>query len=287
MDIGVGLPNAIAGTTGAQVLEWGRRAEACGFSAVATIGAVSFPSHEELTVLAAVAAVTERVRLMTNVMIAPARSTAELAKQAATVDQLSAGRLTLGMGVGWRAADFQLTGRSFGGRGKAFDQQLADLGRAWAGEALTDDARASSPRPVNGAVPLVIGGHSQAAVRRVVQHGAGWTAGGMPPDAIAPFVEKVRSAWRDAGREGTPRIVALAYFSLGDVEEESRAKMVEYYAPMGEETANAIASGVLRTPEAIRAAVDAYRAAGVDELMLDASISDPGQVDLLADVVLG
>src|SRR5918996_3964157 len=118
MKISIGIPNSVRGTTGAQVLEWARRAEAAGFSSLATIGRVAYPSYEELTVLAAAGAVTERIRFLTNVLIAPARSTAELAKQAATVQQITGGRLNLGIGIGWRESDYILTGRDFHRRGR-------------------------------------------------------------------------------------------------------------------------------------------------------------------------
>ncbi len=287
MDVGVGLPNAIVGTTGAQILEWAKRADHAGFSSLASIGAVSYPSLEELTVFAAAAAVTERARLFSNVLIGPARSTAELAKQAATVDQLSNGRLTLGLGVGWRRPDYDLTGRDFDNRGSLFDQQLTDLKAAWSGETLSPDSRPVSPTPVQNPIPILVGGTGPAAIRRTVEHAAGWTAGGMPPDAVGQFAETVRSAWRDAGRDGAPRIVALTYFSLGDVEEESREKLRHYYEPMGTETASMIAGSALRSADMIRGAMAAYVDAGVDELILDASVSDPGQVDQLAEVVFG
>ena len=70
MEIGIGIPNSVRGTTGAQLLEWARRAEAAGFSSLASIGAVSYPSYEELTVFAAASAVTERIRFLPNVLIA-------------------------------------------------------------------------------------------------------------------------------------------------------------------------------------------------------------------------
>lgn len=202
MEIGVGLPNAIQGTAGSQLLDWATRAERAGFSSVASIGAVSYPSHEELTVFAAVAAVTERVRLMSNVLIAPCRSTAELAKQAATVDLLSNGRLTLGLGVGWRKADFVLTGRDFDDRGAAFDRQLHDLKAAWAGEALEPETRPVCPPPVQNPIPILVGGTTSAAVGRTVEHASGWTAGGMPPDAVGEFAAKVRRCEAPGRRPG-------------------------------------------------------------------------------------
>ena len=286
MDIGIGIPNTIPGATGSQLLDWARRAEAAGFSSLSSIGGVSYPGYEELTLFAAAGAVTERIRFLSNVLIAPARSTAELAKQATTVDQLTGGRLTLGLGVGWRATDYQLTGRDFSRRGEHFDEQLRGLQRAWAGEPLAEGTRPVGPLPVQQpGVPLVIGGVAEASVRRVVEFGEGWTAGGLPPDMVGDMVEKVQAAWTEGGREGRPRIVALAYFSLGDNEEESRAALLDYYEPMGSETAEMIAGSALRSPDAISGALGAYAEVGVDELILDPTIPDPQQVDLLAEVV--
>lgn len=287
MDVGIGLPNTIVGTTGVQLLEWARRAEQGGFSTLASIGALSYPGYEELTAFAGAAAVTERIRLLSNVLIAPVRSSAELAKQAATVDQISGGRLTLGLGVGWRASDFALSGRDYSTRGDRFDRQLEELKRSWAGESLHDEARPSSPAPVQNPIPIVVGGTTQAAVRRVVRHAIGWTAGGGPPDQVAGFAKTVRDAWTEAGREGSPHIVALTYFSVGDVLEQSRGYLLDYYAPMGDEIATMIADNALRSPEAIRGAMQAYEDAGVDELILDPTVGDPAQVDQLAEVVFG
>ena len=287
MDISIGIPNSVPGATGKSLLEWARRADAAGFRSLASIGAVSYPTYEELTLFAAAGAVTERIRFLTNVLITPARSAAELAKQAATVDQISNGRLTLGLGAGWREADFILNGRDFEGRGAAFDRILADLHRSWNGEALDEAARPASPAPVQSPIPIMIGGTTKAAIKRVVEHGVGWTAGGMPPDAVAEFGQQVREAWTTAGKEGEPHIAALVYFGLGDTEDQSRNNLLDYYKPMGDEIAGMIAGGALRSPDAISGAIAAYEAAGVDELVLDPTVPDPDQVDLLAGVTFG
>jgi alkanesulfonate monooxygenase SsuD/methylene tetrahydromethanopterin reductase-like flavin-dependent oxidoreductase (luciferase family) len=248
---------------------------------------VSYPTYEELTLFAAAGAVTERIRFLTNVLITPARSAAELAKQAATVDQLTNGRLTLGLGAGWREADFILNDRDFAGRGSAFDRILGDLHRSWNGEALDEAARPASPPTVESPIPIMVGGTTNAAIKRVVDYGVGWTAGGMPPDAVAEFGQKVRDAWTAANKDGEPHVAALVYFGLGDTEEQSRSNLLDYYKPMGDEIAGMIAGGALRSADAISGAIAAYEAAGVDELVLDPTVPDPDQVDLLADVALG
>ena len=285
MDIGIGIPNSVRGTTGPQLLEWARRAEAAGFSTLGTIGRIAYPSYEELTVLAAAGAVTERIGLMSNILLAPTRSTAELAKQASSVHELTGGRLTLGVATGGRADDYALTGRDFGARGRRFDEQLLELRRAFAGEPLVDG---SAPVVPDGAqpVPIMIGGTSDAAVRRTVEFGIGWTAGGVPPQMVAPFVERVRASWRDAGREGSPRMVALNYFGLGGTEEQSRGYLLDYYGFLGPDFAEMIAGGAHRSADAVREVVAAFAEAGVDELILDPTVGDPAQVDLLAEAAL-
>jgi alkanesulfonate monooxygenase SsuD/methylene tetrahydromethanopterin reductase-like flavin-dependent oxidoreductase (luciferase family) len=285
VDIGIGIPNSVRGATGPQLLDWARRAEAAGFSSLGTIGRVAYPTYEELTVLTAAGVVTERIGLLSNILLAPSRSTAELAKQAATAQELTGGRLTLGVATGGREDDYALTGRDFAARGRRFDEQLADLRRAFTGEAL---AEGSAPVVPDGSrpVPILIGGTSDAAIRRTVEYGIGWTAGGVPPQMVAPFVERVRAAWRDAGREGAPRIAALNYFGLGDTGEKSRGYLLDYYGFLGPEMAAMIAGSAHRSPESIKEVIAAFREAGVDELILDPTVSDPAQVDLLAKAAL-
>src|SRR6478752_7691809 len=103
MDVAIGLPNAVPGTTGAQLTEWARRAEASGFSSLGTIDRIVYENYEPLVALAAAAAVTERIGLCTSVLLGPLRVNAtELAKQALSLHALSAGRFTLGIGLGGR-----------------------------------------------------------------------------------------------------------------------------------------------------------------------------------------
>src|SRR3954463_6687317 len=128
MDVGIGLPNAVRGVDRAGVVDWAVRAERAGFSTLGTIDRIAYPNFESLIVLAAAAAVTERIRLVTDILIAPLRAnTALLAKQAATIDGLSGGRLVLGLSPGGREDDYTVSGLDFGARGRVFDRQLEEL----------------------------------------------------------------------------------------------------------------------------------------------------------------
>jgi alkanesulfonate monooxygenase SsuD/methylene tetrahydromethanopterin reductase-like flavin-dependent oxidoreductase (luciferase family) len=287
MRIGIGLPNTIPGTTGDLLLEWARQAEHHGFSTLATIDRIAYPSYESLVALAGAGAITERIGLMTNILLAATRNPILLAKEAASVDQLSGGRLTLGMGVGGRRDDFVATERGFEDRGKRFDQDLELIHGAWRGELVGGCPQPPTPRPASGdRVPILIGGTADVVLDRVVRWGVGWTAGGSAPDQVGPFADRVRRAWKDAGREGAPRIAALSYFSLGeDVAEESKANLLDYYGFLGEWAAR-VAEGTPRTPEAVRDIVRRFEDAGVDELMLDPTVADLGQVERLGGVVL-
>lgn len=282
MQIAVGLPNIIPGTKGPTIIEWGRRAERLDFSSIATIGRLTFPTVEELIALAAIAAVTERIGLMTNTLIAPARDPAELAKQAASVDVLSGGRLTLGLGVGWREDDFIVTSRPFNERGRRFDEDLELMHRAWAGETVRGSWHPVSPPPTKGKVPILIGGTVPAAFERAAKWGIGWTAGGVPPDMAAGYFQQTRDAWSAAGREGAPRLVALQYYGWGKGARERAAEyLVPYYGDMGGQ----MAASMPVDADDVRRTVEAFREIGTDELILDPTSADLDQLDELAQAL--
>ncbi|HXF73859.1 MAG TPA: LLM class flavin-dependent oxidoreductase [Actinomycetota bacterium] len=282
MDIGIGLPNPLLDVPGELLPRWARRAEERGFAAVATIDRIAYPSYESFVALAAAAAATERIELLTNVLLAPTRDAVLLAKQAASVDRISGGRLTLGLGVGLREDDYLAVGRGFRDRGRRFDRDLETIHAAWRGERVGGSGHPVTPAPVRGSVPILFGGMSDAALRRVVRWGAGWTAGGAPSERVAPFLDRVRAAWAEAGRAGRPRLVALVYFALGDAAEAER-NLRTYY---GDEAGAAILARMPRDAAAARETRDTYAALGIDLLVFDPTVADLSEVDALAEAVL-
>lgn len=288
MRIGIGVPNTVPGTDGRLILEWARRAEQRGFAFVSTIGRVAYPSHDSLTALAGVAGATSRIGLVTNAVLGPTYPDAVLAKIATTVASLSGERLTLGLGVGARESDYLPCERDFAGRGRAFDRQLEFLDRAWRGEPVAEGDVDSEYRPVGppARIPILIGGHSARAVRRTVRWGAGWTGAGGGPRRAEPMVRTILDAWREAGRDGDPRLLGLAYFSTDDrFTAESDAYLRSYYAYAGEH-AKTIADGAVRTPQRIRGIVDDFAGIGMTELTFTPTLAHLDEVDRLADLVL-
>jgi alkanesulfonate monooxygenase SsuD/methylene tetrahydromethanopterin reductase-like flavin-dependent oxidoreductase (luciferase family) len=286
MEIGIGLPNTIPGTPGRLLVDWARRAEERGFSSLATLDRVAYPSFESLVTLAAAGAVTDRIGLVTNILLAPTRNPILLAKEAASVDQVSGGRLTLGLGVGGRRDDFAATQLAWESRGKRFDGDLDLMHAAWRGELVGGCPKPPTPTPTSDRrVPILIGGTSDATLDRVARWGIGWTAGGSAPDQVGPFAERVRRVWREAGRPGQPKIVALSYFSMQeDRAEESKANLRDYYEYLGD-WADGIAEGAPRGADGVRGAVKRFEDVGVDELVFDPTVADLRELDLLADAV--
>jgi alkanesulfonate monooxygenase SsuD/methylene tetrahydromethanopterin reductase-like flavin-dependent oxidoreductase (luciferase family) len=277
MDVAIGLPNAVPGTTGEQLTEWARRAEKRGFSSLGTIDRVTYGNYEPLIALSAAAAVTERIGLVTAVLLAPLRlNGAMLAKQTLSLNALSGGRLTLGLGLGGRDDDYAAVGIDMGTRGSDMEAILKRLTEVWADEQIGPDV--APPR-------LVIGGAVQASFDRAAKYGsAGWIGGGGPPDAYAGSIAKVKEAWSAAGREGEPVGMALAYFALGDDPEgDANRYLTDYYAFLGEETAGYIAGSAAKDAETVKGYLAAFEGAGCDELILFPSSNDPDQVDHLAD----
>ena len=287
MRIGIGLPTVIPGVPGDVVLEWARRAERRGFGTLGVIDRIAYPNYEPLTALAAAAGATRTIGLMTDVLLGPTRDPVLLAKQAASLAHLSGGRFTLGLGVGARPDDFAVVGRDFHSRGRDWDLALEAMDRVWRGDPPPGTTRTSAPVIGGGGRPrLLFGGTSDASIRRTVRWGAGWTASSSAGGALPGLIERVRTAWHDAGRDGEPWISVLTYFAASDDPDDPRAAdfVVDYYGP---QRGPALVAGLPRTPDAVRAMVRGYGDMGVDEVIAFPTLPEPDQVDRLADAVVG
>ncbi|HST66187.1 MAG TPA: LLM class flavin-dependent oxidoreductase [Mycobacteriales bacterium] len=283
MDIGIGLPTTLP-VEGTAVVEWARRAEERGFSALATIDRVVYPNYDSLTALAAAAGATSRIGLFPDILLAPAYPPVWLAKATGSLHALSGGRLTLGLGVGGRPDDFAAVDRPYEQRGRLMDETLALLHRAWAGEPVAGGEFAVSPTVPGGKVPILVGGNGAAAVRRTVAYGDGWTVGGATPQLAAEPAAQIRAAWQEAGREGEPRLAALTYYGFGADDTLAR-NLRHYYGFLGD-MADFVVTNAVRTPEEARQRARDFADAGFTELMFDPAVPDLDQVDRLADAVL-
>jgi alkanesulfonate monooxygenase SsuD/methylene tetrahydromethanopterin reductase-like flavin-dependent oxidoreductase (luciferase family) len=285
MEIGIGLPGTVPGVDGETLVEWARRAERSGFSTLGTIDRIVYPNYEPLIALAAAAAVTERIRLTTSILIAPLRANAVLlAKQAATVHHLSGGRLVLGVAPGGREDDYEVSGVDMQTRGRAFDRQLDEMRRVWAGE---EKGFAGPVGPNLDEPPrLLMGGTVDATFRRAAEYGDGWIMGGGDPQEFPQALAKLKQAWEAAGREGEPRTASLAYFSLGpDAQKNADWYLRDYYGWLGDEVSGYIAQGASVDETAVAQTIATHEEVGSDELILFPCSSDPDQVDLLAQAV--
>ena len=281
MRIGIGLPTSTADAGLAELVSCAQRAEAAGFASVAAIDRLAHDCLEPLIALAAVSAVTARIRLATTVLIAPYRiNAALLAKQVATLDVLSGGRVALGLGVGVREDDYALSGADPRRRGRELDRIVGELLLIWRGETAVGPARAQAGGP-----PLIFGGTSPAAIRRVATAGEGWICGGGGVRLFTRTAEKVRAAWQAHERDGEPVLSAFVNVAAGaDAVRAAPGQLGAYYAFAGTYAQRVIDDAAFG-PEAIAAEIEAHAAAGCDELILAPATADPDEVDRLAEIV--
>jgi len=279
MELGVGLPNTVAGTDAAAIYAWARGVDQGPFASLSVFDRIAYDSLDPLATLAAVAPLTERVRLATTVLIGPLRNTTLLAKEAATVDVLSGGRLTLGLALGARDDDYEVTGVRPSDRGEHLTQQLYELREHW-------DAGDIGPHPVQeGGPQLLVGGLTDAAIARAVRYCDGYIHGGGPPRAFARLATRTQAAWSESGRPGKPALWGMGYFALGDEEAVAgEAYLLDYYAFTGP-FAMRIAEGLLRSPRDVVQFMRGYRDAGCDHLVLFPTSADITQLERLAEIV--
>jgi alkanesulfonate monooxygenase SsuD/methylene tetrahydromethanopterin reductase-like flavin-dependent oxidoreductase (luciferase family) len=282
MRISLGLPTANSPADGRIVLAWARAAEASGFAGVAVIDRLLAPTYDPLIALAGVAGATERVELLTSVLLAPLRPVTVLASQAATLDQLSGGRLTLGLGVGSRAADYGAAGIDFSTRGQVMRAQLAELRQVW--NAPVDFATVGPAPFTPGGPPILMGGTSAITIRRVVEYGVGWICGRGGAAAFDELAQPIRDAWAAAGRAGRPRLVSVLNCAIGATAAADRQQFLgSYYGSAAffesllEETTTDIGQ--------LQDALAQHEELGCEEVILLPCSADIEHVELFAKVL--
>lgn len=181
-------------------------------------GTPEVPIPDPLVWLAWVAAATTRIRLATGVMILPLRNPLVLAKQLATLDHLSGGRMELGIGAGWLEEEFEAVGVPFSSRGKRVDEMIDAMRALWSersasffGDVFSFEDVALNPKPHGGSIPIVVGGQSNAAIKRTVARGDGFYPGPDSLDELERIVTALRSACEAAGRDPAEIEISAAY----------------------------------------------------------------------------
>jgi len=178
--------------------------------------------------LSYVAAATSRIRLATGVLILPQRNPLILAKELATLDRLSGGRVELGIGMGWVREEAEALGTCFDDRGKRADEYVAVMRTLWrepvasfAGEFVQFDRVVSRPTPAQpGGVPIVVGGHSAAAARRAGRLGDGFFPLGVSDDRLAQLRRVMADSAQAHGRD--PDAIALTLLDMSDLRSAER-----------------------------------------------------------------
>lgn len=284
MQLGIGLPSAIAETTRQEIVDWARAAEEAGFSSLGTIDRIVFDNYEPIVALSAAAAVTERIGLVTDVMLGPLRQNPALvAKQVLSLDAVAGGgRTILGIGLGGREDDYEVSGIDMSTRGDWLDAALPRIRAVWNGDG--DLESKVGPHLRNGGPRLLVGGSVGRSLERAARFGDGWTQGGAGPDHFRETAASLHEAWENAGRDDNPYTMALVYFSLGpDAQRNAEKDLGDYYAWLGEETAQAIVGSAAKDADMVKQYVSAFETAGCDELILFPASSNPDQVSLLAE----
>jgi alkanesulfonate monooxygenase SsuD/methylene tetrahydromethanopterin reductase-like flavin-dependent oxidoreductase (luciferase family) len=286
MKVSIGLPSTIPGVPGDLILDWARQAETGPFTSLGVIGRLVFPNYEPLIAMTAAASVTRRIRLLSATLLAPLYGAGMLAKQAASIDALSGGRLSLGLGIGNREDDYQTAPVSFQQRGKYFDEQLTIMKRVWSGQPLSDSAGPVGPAPIQPDGPeLLIGGRADVALQRIARWETGYVSSEPDPQRASQNYQRVEGFWQAAGRTGKPRFVGITYFGLGPgAKERIDAYLSNYYTFKGI-SAEVVANAASSTPERLKETIQSFADIGMDELMFWPCIPNLDQIDRLAQLV--
>ncbi len=288
MRLSMTLPTMAGGIDRGLLRAWCQAVDEGPFHALAVGERIGFDNLEMHTTLTFAAAATERVRLASTLTILPMYATAWAAKSLATLDVVSGGRLDLVVGIGGRRHDYDRAERSFAGRHQRLDDQVAELRRIWAGGDV--DGVPVGPAPVqSGGPPIFASAMGPKSTARAARWADGNMGFSLAPDTDdhETSVRTMVDAWAAAGRAERPYVSTSFWYSLGDgaaAELDGYAR--RYLGIFGDEAAAMMASMCSAAgAEATLASIDRCRAAGMDELYLVPTSSDPDNLSELTDLI--
>ncbi len=272
-----------------RVEAWCRGIDEGPYSSVSAGERITFHNLDGVTLCTAAAVLTERVRVFFNVAVAPWHAPAMLAKQLASIDVLSGGRVELAVGVGGRQQDYDALGSPFERRHSRVDTTVAELRRLWAGGPAPDGNPIGPPLVQAGGPPVYCSGMGPKSLARAAHWAdgvSGFALTGDAADAEKSF-RSAEQAWSDAGRTVRPRLISGVFVALGpDARDTLRGFATAYLGVFGPEIATMLAEAMtVHTEDRLREVIAAMGDAGCDELILVPASSDPDLLKRLTDVV--
>ncbi len=292
MKIAMTLPGMDPGLDRSRLVEWTRRVEAGPFDTLAFGERMAFYNPELIALFGACAALTERVVLRSTVIVMPIHDPVMLAKQLATLDVLTQGRLSVGLGIGGREEDLLAVGADPARRSNAaLARDVETMRRVWRGEDVVGGLlRPVEPKPLRAQGPELLAG---AMGPKAIALAAEWAEGlcgftwGATTEEIAPTFELARSAWQRAGRDA-PRLITGFWFALGDGAREQVAEHLGRYMnwlPAAEREAAQKTAGYAGDTGGLLDLLRRIEDLGADEVHLVPTSGDPDEVSRVADVL--
>ncbi len=290
MKIGICMPYMEPEFTRERMLAWCRLVDEGPFSSISCGERITGPTADMRTLLSAAAALTERVGIVATLYVLPMHSAVWAAKEIASLDVVSGGRVTLTVGVGGRRADYLAVGAPFERRYQRLDEQIAEMRRIWKGEPPVEGVDPVGPAPVQKGGPAILtGSMGPKAIARASHWAQGiyaWSGNGRKSE-IARILELADRSWAETGRDEAPRRLAGFWYSLApDGQRRLQEYVYEYIKVLGEPLARAMAKGVDRsTPDSVRKSLDAMEELDCEEVFLVPATAELAEVERAAELV--
>jgi probable F420-dependent oxidoreductase len=294
-NIGLAFVNPAPLTKPEHIVNFAKKCEAMNLHSMWTIDRIAYDNLEPLTMLAAAAGATRKIRLGTSVLLPALRSPALLAKTIATLDFISAGRLTIGVGFGSRENDFTAVEVPFEARGSRAVECLQLMKRLWSEEMVTHKGRFFSvqnlslgPKPIQKPIPIFTGGSAEIALKRAGTWADGFICGSSAIPEFPTTWQKIAQYARAAGRDPAAIEKAGLTFMVIHDDNTKAVKILENYVMRyyGRLRGDVASTSLVGSAAVVAERIEAFLSKGLDTLIIGLADPDPRQLDLLGEKVL-